>query len=275
MTTTLPKDFYKMLSWKSKILERIRSVSNFYQFNYSSKVRNANHRASVIYTFSNVDAYRLKKRAVGQVKILLDVGTYMRTEIAKIKSENNSRVSGIWCGKLSDKKAPSILLNALAQDKLTRENIEILIVGNGPLEAEAHKMAEELGLKNIKWIREVQHGEIFNLMNQADFLIHTSLMEATSSVIPEALSVGIPVICHDINGMGIAINESCGIKIPLKSPDESIVGFHEAMKRLVNDRSLLEQLKTGARKRSLEISWDVMAETIANDYIAASIRTLN
>ncbi len=274
MTTTLPKNFYKLLSWESKILERIRSVSNFYQFNYSSKVRNANKRANVIYTFSNADAYRLKKRASGQVKILLDVGTYLRPESAKTKSENNSMVTGIWCGKLTDKKAPSILLQALAQDKITKENIEFIIVGNGPLEAEIHKLADELGLKNIKWIREVQHKEIFDLMSQADFFVHTSLMEATSSVIPEALSVGLPVICHDINGMGIAINESCGITIPMKSPDESINGFHEAMKRLAVDSDLLEQLKTGAKKRSREISWDVIAQTIANDYESVATNKL-
>jgi glycosyltransferase involved in cell wall biosynthesis len=144
------------------------------------------------------------------------------------------------------------------------------IIGKGPLEKSLRRMVEGLELKNIEWVREVSHDEIFELMGQADFLIHTSLREATSSVIPEALSMGVPVICHDAFGMSIAVNDTCGIKIPLKSPEHSIVGFNEAMKRLILDRDLLKELKTGASKRAYEISWEVMAETMAKDYLKVS-----
>lgn len=82
--------------------------------------------------------------------------------------------------------------------------------------------------------------------------------------------MGLPIICHDVSGVSIAVNETCGIKIPLISPKDSINCFHDAMKRIIEDRALLEKLKVGAKKRSIEISWDVMAETIANDYIMAA-----
>jgi len=103
-------------------------------------------------------------------------------------------------------------------------------------------------------------------MSEADFFVHTSLREATSHVIPEALSSGLPVICHDAYGMGIVIDRSCGIKIPLLSPEDSINGFHAAIEKLVLDKQLLNELKIGAKKRSLEITWDMMAETMAIDY---------
>jgi glycosyltransferase involved in cell wall biosynthesis len=98
------------------------------------------------------------------------------------------------------------------------------------------------------------------------FFVHTSLREATSNVIPEALSTGLPVICHDINGMSIAINDKCGLKVPLSSPKESIDGFCEAIYTLAKNNELLNRLQKGAYQRAKEISWDSMAETIANDY---------
>jgi hypothetical protein len=46
------------------------------------------------------------------------------------------------------------------------------------------------------------------------------------------------------------------------------------MKRLIEDKSHLEKLKLGAKKRSQEISWDIMAETIALDYIRIAGKTI-
>ncbi len=265
-TATFPKTFYKTLSAKSKLLERIRAVSNFYHFRFSSRVKMANQKAAIIYTFSNKDAVRLQKRAKGEVRIMLDVGTYKRNHVSPEARVDPNVIKGIWCGRLSDYKAPITLLKALALHELTKDNIKFLIIGRGSLEETLYKMAKDLRLNNLEWIQEVKHEEIFELMGTSDFLVHTSLREATSSVIPEALSMGLPVICHDAFGMGIAINESCGIKVPLRSPEESIVGFHEAMKKLVMDKPLLEQLKRGANERAKEISWDKLAETIAQDY---------
>jgi glycosyltransferase involved in cell wall biosynthesis len=67
--------------------------------------------------------------------------------------------------------------------------------------------------------------------------------------------------------MSIVINESCGIKIPLVSFEESVVGFQNAIHKIISDSNYLAQLKKGAKARTEEISWDKMAETIANDYL--------
>ena len=273
-TSNLPKEFYSLLSWQGKNLERIRSVSNYFQFNYDRRVRNANKKAAIIYTYSHEDEFQLKRRCSGQVKIMLDVGTYPRSMKIPSKTNDDALLKGIWCGQLSYRKALSILLNAIAIDKTTREKIEFIIIGSGPLEAQMHKMANDLGLENIEWIKKVQHKEIFSLMEKADFFVHTSLREAASSVIPEALSMGLPVICHDVNGMSIAVNESCGLKIPFVSPEKSIIGFHDAMKKLILDRELLANLKSGTYEHSKQISWDTMAKNIASDYVAVNDKAI-
>jgi glycosyltransferase involved in cell wall biosynthesis len=265
-TSVLPKEFHKILSFQSSMLEWVRTFSNFYQFKFISRIIEANRRAAIIYAFSKEDSIRFKSRARGEVKLMLDAGTY-GTSINVPRLNNSSRkIKGIWCGQLNDRKAPSILLNALAIDPHLIEVIDFQIIGSGPVKDLMHKKAKFLKLQNIQWIEKVSHDEIFDLMRKADFFVHTSLREATSNVIPEALSMGLPVICHDINGMSIAINESCGIKIPFSSPEDSIQCFHNAIKSLISDKNLLENLKVGTRKRSSEISWDVMAKTIADDY---------
>ncbi|CAN5805068.1 hypothetical protein BH11BAC4_BH11BAC4_04380 [soil metagenome] len=266
-TKTLPKAFYKMLPLKSRILEGIRTFSNYIQFNFSSRVIKANKTAAVIYAFSPEDVNLLKQRVTGEIKLMLDVGTIHYDSIDHHSDQHSTTVKAMWCGHLIERKAAIILLKALALSKQTREGVKFQIVGTGPLEESLQQFAEELELKNVEWIKNVDRDTVFKMMSEADFFVHTSLREATSSVIPEALSTGLPVICHDADGMSIAINESCGIKVPMISPADSIIGFHAAIEKLVLNKPLIEKLKAGARKRSLEMSWDSMAETIATDYI--------
>lgn len=267
-TSTFPAAFKKEISLQSKILTSIRSVSGYLQFHFSRRVAQANKKAAVIYTFSEKDRDHFKKRASGVVKIMLDVGTYARSKKPLPSSRTPSaKLKGIWCGRLTDFKAPSILLRALARSEQTREGISFIMIGAGAQEQDLKQLAEELQLKNIEWLREISHERVFELMGEADFFVHTSIQEATSSVITEALTMGLPVICHDAYGMRIAVNDSCGFRVPFISPASSIKGFHEAMEKILNDRELLNDLKAGALKRSEEISWDVMAETISGDYL--------
>lgn len=267
-TSSLPKKFHKMLSTKFMMAENLRTFSNYVQFNFSNRVKKTNKAASVIYVFSNEDAAAFKRRATGQVKIMLDAGTINHGEISRPANVNSSVIKGIWCGSMIERKALIILLKALSLSEVTKEKVIIQVIGAGILEEKLHQQAKDLGLTNIEWMKSVDRKTVFKLMSEADFFVHTSLREATSNVIPEAISMGLPVICHDANGMSIAINETCGIKIPLNNPEESINGFHSAIKDLITNKDLLEKLKAGATKRAPQISWDSMAETIAKDYLS-------
>ena len=267
-TATIPKGFVGMLSWKSKIFEKIRSFSNFYQFKFVRRIIEANKQAQLIYAFTKEDGELFQKRAKGEVKLMLDAGTTLNTKTAKTsEAKNSSVISAIWCGQIIERIALSILIQAIAEGKFQAHQIKFIIIGDGPLRESLIKLAQDLQIETIEWIKKVSHEGVFELMKTADFFIHTSYREATSNVIPEALSMGLPVICHDANGMSIAINESCGIKIPLISYEESVSGFQKAMQQLVSDSVYLERLKKGANARTEELSWDAMAETMANDYL--------
>ncbi len=267
-TSTIPNGFLSMLTLKSYVFEKIRTFSNFYQFNFVNRIVQANKRAALIYCFTKEDGIRFNKRVSGKVKLMLDAGTNNKKyENSYLKKNNSSHITGIWCGQLIERKAALILLKALALGKFSKEKLKIIIIGSGPLESSLHKLAEEFKIDNIEWISRVSHDKIFEIMRSADFFVHTSYREATSNVIPEALSMGLPVICHDANGMSIAVNENCGIKIPLISYEESVKGFCQAINTILKDNDLLNKIKAGAVIRSNEISWDSMAETIAEDYI--------
>ena len=263
----IPIQFYKFIGFKSSFKEFIRNLTNQIQFRVNNRIKKAIKKSSLIYTFSKEDQSIFYKTSGKKPKLLLDAAAIIpKMEFNKI-SGDSKLISVLWCGELIKRKSLDIILFAISSDPQLKQRMTLNIVGSGCLEKEYKILCENLNISScIKWIGQVDRQTVFNIMNKSDLLVHSSYREGTSHVIPEALSHGLPVICHDINGMSIAITDKCGIKIPLVSPEKSIKGFKQALLELINNSAKLKKLQIGAIKRSQELSWDVMAETIASDY---------
>lgn len=265
----IPFQFYKLIGYGAFSKELIRNSVNNIQFVSNPRINKALKKSALIYTFSLEDQSMFYKKSGKKPKVLLDAASYtsFKGEINPI--DNSKPISVVWCGELIQRKSLEIILYAISRDEQLKERLLLKIVGSGPLETYYKELARNLNLSNcIEWYGHVNRQSVFNIMNNSDLLVHSSYREATSHVIPEALSHGLPVICHDINGMSIAIDDKCGIKIPLRSPELSIEGFKNALLKLIINSQELERLKIGAKKRSEELSWDAMVETIALDYIS-------
>jgi glycosyltransferase involved in cell wall biosynthesis len=85
----------------------------------------------------------------------------------------------------------------------------------------------------------------------------------------EAMQAGLPVICHDICGFGAVVDDTCGIKVPVKNPEESISGFAKAIDALHKDPAKLQLLSLGAMKKASENEWGRKAEVMNEHYYEA------
>jgi glycosyltransferase involved in cell wall biosynthesis len=264
--SNLPASFRKDLSFRARVFEKLRTVSNSIQFNLTARVKKANTLAKIIYCFSKEDAILFQNRANGEVKLMLEAGTYQHDSIFEKTEIKGEKLKVIWCGQFIERKDPLLFLQSIVLNTATRNLLEITIIGAGPLKSKIDQFIKHQSIENVTIRSGVSHDDIFKLMHAADFLVHTSFREATSNVILEALSCGLPIICYDINGMSVAVDNTCGIKIPLVSRAEGCIGFNNAMMRLIADREFLQSLKNGAENRADLISWEKIIETIALDY---------
>ena len=106
--------------------------------------------------------------------------------------------------------------------------------------------------------------DIFDLMREADALLHTAESEAFGMVIIEAMAVGLPVIAPAIQGpQEILEHQQSGL---LVAPGD-VPGYAAAVRRLVQKPELRFQLATNARKRvETHFSARRMAEEMAEVY---------
>ena len=104
------------------------------------------------------------------------------------------------------------------------------------------------------------------MMCKSDLFFFTSVSEDTSTVVLEAISCQLPVLCFDACGFGYVINEKVGIKIPISTPEQSVKDFAEKIDYLYHHRDILQQLSKQCCQRQEELSWDNKAKQMVTLY---------
>jgi len=97
-------------------------------------------------------------------------------------------------------------------------------------------------------------------------LAFTSLLEATSTTVMQALSLGVPVICMKLCGFGDVITDECGIVIPVKNSRSAVEGFSAALGSILQKPKILEELSKGALRQAEKYSWDSIAQQVKDAY---------
>ena len=251
-----------------------RRLGNFMQRRFSPRPVQAARRASLTWVVTD-DERRLIERWGGRAEQQFEVGTSPTRELPRDRAADEP-LRLVWSGQHTPGKALPLALEALAH-LAERPVIHLDILGEGPVTEACKRLSLRLRVDHLlTWHGRLPHAEALAIMSREHVLLHTSLAEATSTVILEALSLGLPVICHDACGMGTAVDQSCGIKVPLIDPETSIEGFSQAIEQLANDRALYGRLSKGAIERARLLTWDSKVRRFSEAYVGAcSVDTAN
>ena len=133
---------------------------------------------------------------------------------ARVRRELGLQSEFVWLatGRLMWKKDYPTLLRAFA----SLPNATLLIAGAGPQEAELKRMAAELGA-NARFLGRVD--DMPALMNAADALALSSVVEGLPMALLEAASSGLPAVATDAGGVREVLGEGeAGFVVPPGDP---------------------------------------------------------
>jgi len=171
----------------------------------------------------------------------------------------------VWTGLHIPRKALNLGLAALAS--LIDESWELHILGEGPLTEVWKARADQLGIAGrCRFHGWVTRDKALNIMASAHLMLITSLRDATSTVTIEALALGLPIVCLDHCGFAGVVDDSCGIKVPVTRPSETIAGLVSALRKLAMDDDLRCRLARGAVRRAQDFAWRKKAEIVDRLY---------
>lgn len=265
----VPAGFLKDFSAGQRLRWTVRNHLNLHQRQGGTRCRRAAGRASRIWTVSREDREMVSEWGWDSQPLLETGGTPPGDGACPVELRPGEPLRLVWSGVFLGIKALPLVLRAVARAQRSRD-VVLDVLGDGPEKLRWMAEVKEQGLeKQVCFHGFVPKAEAIAIMRKAHVLFHSSVKEGTPHVVLEALSLGLPVICHDACGMGVAVTRDCGIKVPLESPETSVEGFAAALDRLAADSALLKCLSEGALERSRELSWEAMTRCLEEGYRAA------
>jgi len=269
-TQNYPWRFLLSVGILGALVEGTRSLVNWFQFRYSPRVLKAIKKARILIAANSKiknDFERVHK--VKSAITLLEIGVERIKNGLSRGQEQSGQLRILWSGKFKYHKALHLLLQALTHMP-SDISYELRILGEGPLKRRWQRMAQRLGIDaHCRWLGWLPYGEAIHQFDEADVLVFTSLRDTTGTVVLEALSRGVPIICLDHQGAGEVITPQCGIKIAVTTPEEVIVKLRQTIISLAKDRAKLQALSLGALERASQYLWSHSGQQMAKIYYAA------
>lgn len=140
------------------------------------------------------------------------------------------------------------LLRGFAAASADLPDVDLLMVGDGPLRPDLEKLAAELGIASrVKFLGI--RTDIPDLMRAAEVFALTSVSEAASLTLLEAMASGLPSVLTNVGGNPEIVRHE---REGLLFPRSDWAGCAAAIRRMFTDPALAERCAAAARTRAHE-----------------------
>lgn len=260
----MPLQYLKGESLKKRVFFGLKNIINKLQYHYQPNVRKAIRRADVLLA-STPDEQRVFKDIYQRDSFFVNDTGCDVTNYEHIWDKEKESLDMIWVAKFDFRKQLGLAIRVMALLKDLQINLNI--VGSGANITDYQHLADELGVSDkCHFHGVVPHDEVMKMMQSSDVFFFTSIMEATSTVILEAIGTKLPIVCFDTCGFGPIVNDSIGRKIKISNPEQSIKVFAETIRELYDQRDALRIMSENCSKVQRELSWEYKAQFVVNLY---------
>lgn len=265
---SIPKEYRQGTSIKDQLKMSLKEVISMLQLEYHPRVRKMMKKSFII---GAVKSAQEKVEKIYKKKIVLinETGTDLVIESDDVQYKNikSDFFDILWVGRLIPTKRLDIAINTLAL--LKDRKVRLTICGTGTEQQVEYyrKMISFLGIEDkIRWLGKVDHSQIIPLMKQSDLFFMTSVADATSTVIVEAITAHLPILSFNACGFGKIVNDFAGETIELSYPKQSEQEFAKKIRKMIDHPESLEYIRKNERDNKKFLSWDYKGQMVTEIY---------
>lgn len=168
----------------------------------------------------------------------------------------------IFAGLLVERKGVNELLKAFERFAAEVSKVHLTLVGDDPV-GEITRIAQHQSLDNsLTLTGELSHRKTIKHISQADVLVLPSYDEAFPRVIAEAFELGTPVIATPVGAIPDLVDDGeTGLLV-----DHSVNSLVSALYTMYSDDSLRQKLRTKARQKSQDRTWETVESQVLEAY---------
>ncbi len=189
-------------------------------------------------------------RPVDNIPYCCDMSPFAKASAGRIPG-SRAGVRFLYCGQLIDRKGVDLLLAGFIALAEERPEVELDLVGTGPMEQELKRRAAALE-KRVRF-HGFQPVELLpTYFADADIFVLPSRHDGWGVVVNQAIAAGLPVICSDAVGAADDLVEVDGNGLIVPAGDAASLA--KAMARLADDPGMMARF--GARSREIAQKWE-------------------
>lgn len=265
---SIPLSFLKGGGFKFTLFYLLKNEITKLQLKYSKKVNSALKKSKVLIVATPESGHIIKKvHNIDSIQIN-ETGCYTKKDSLNIKKDNEF-FNILWVGRFIYTKQLKLALNVIKNISHLKD-IRFHIVGQAFKEEETQVYKDYAISLNINdlciWYGQIPNNQVQELMQKSQIFFFTSIFEATSTVILEAIQNKLPIVCFDRCGFGPIIDSNIGRKVQLTTPQNAIKDFTNEIVYLYNHRELLEIMSQNCIEKQQTLSWNYKAIQIIKLY---------
>lgn len=140
-------------------------------------------------------------------------------------------------------KGHAILLHAGAALRERGLNIELTFIGDGVLQIELRRLAEQLGVdEHVRFEGALNGDDVLRVVGRHDLFVLPSLQEGMPRALLEAMAMGVPVLATRVGGIAEVLDPTSLV------PAGSVDALVERMMQIASDRQWQEEQKQRQRE---------------------------
>jgi len=259
---------YGVRGW---IIDGLRDLSNLL-IRIDPFMRHTFRQARLIFVTSEQTRAYLPKRHWVKTRVQLAIGSAgAAVPTSTDTSPVQVRGSGLrllYVGHFLYWKGMHLGLPAFAGLLESHPDARLTLVGDGPEERRWRTLAAAVGVdRNIEWLPWLPQDDLLKIYARHDVLLFPSLRDSGGMVVLEALSHGLPVVCLDLGGPGVIVDETCGrvVSTPGKASAAVVSGLTEALTALADDPAVMTRLSRGTGARTRRFDWRAVADRVYSE----------
>lgn len=273
-----PKNLRRGLGLRGRVWDSLRRASNLL-LTRAPLMRATYKRATQIVVTTNETLreipapYRQKVR-VQQAVGIDPSGPRVSAERSSTPATGRAKLKLLFAGRLLPWKGLHLGLMALAALGSQSKDVHLAVVGSGSDESRLKRLTRRLDLEHsVSWIPWMDTDDLARLYAEFDLFLFPSLHDSGGMAVLEAMSFGLPVLCLDLGGPGISVDDTCGRVIRTRDHTEEELAqlISACLSEFLLDPSILKPLSVGARRRVASFSWQA---TVANTYCQPLVQQL-
>ncbi|HEY91098.1 MAG TPA: glycosyltransferase family 4 protein [Dehalococcoidia bacterium] len=188
-------------------------------------------------------------------------------KVAPFEEYRDGKKNILFVGRLEFRKGLNYLLNAFLLVKREIPDVRLIVVGPGTrLRRRYERWVQKTGLeKDVIFAGYVSNEDKARYYKTADiFCAPATSRESFGIVLLEAMATGKPVVATNIPGYASVVSDGeDGILVPPQNYNE----LSRALKTLLNDENLCEQMGMKGKAKSRNFSWELVAQQVMDYYL--------